>query len=886
MATQRPSTPFDAVASEPTGLSAAEAASRLQRDGPNELPSQRRRTTWHIAAELAREPMLQLLIGAGLIYLFLGDLGEALVLMSFVVLTIGISLYQEGRTARVLEALRDLSSPRALVIRDGRRCRVAGREVVVGDWLVLAEGDRVAADAILHEAHDLQTDESLLTGESVPVRKLARAAGCGAGDLPAATRPGGDDLPVVFAGSLVVRGHGLAEVTATGARSQIGAIGQALQGIEQAPSALQRQTRQLVRLFAVLGLVLSAVVTGLHGWLRGDWLAALLSGITLAMSMLPQEFLLILTVFMAMGAWRMSKQRVLVRRGSAIEALGAATVLCTDKTGTLTLNRMTVAALRTGGHSWQAGQPGPLPEPFHTLLEFGVLASQRDPFDPMERAFWALADEHLKQEERVHLHPDWRLAHEYALRPDLLAMSHVWQQPGRSQHIIAAKGAPEAIVDLCHLPDGERERVRAEAEVMAASGLRVLGVARAQRDGPPPGQAWPAGQHDHDFSYLGLVGLVDPLRPGVPEAVALCRTAGIRVAMITGDLPATALAIAAQAGIDTEGGVLSGPQLQALSDDELRQCVGRTQVFARVMPEQKWRIVRALQAEGEIVAMTGDGVNDAPSLKAADIGVAMGARGTDVAREASAIVLLDDDFGSIAQAVRSGRRISDNLRKATAFVLAVHVPIAGLTLWPLLMGWPLLFMPVHIAFLELVIDPVCSVVFEAEPAEPDTMQRPPRRPGSPLLGRVQVAWGLLQGGVVLAAVAGYHAWLLHQGADERLARTGGFAALVLANVALILSMRTVTGPVWLAWRRANPALWRMLGATAAALALVLGWPTLRELFQLAPLTWEMAGQVAGVGCVALAGLEALKALRRQPRFSVCGWGRSGHPGRGSRCDDR
>ncbi|MFY9460015.1 MAG: HAD-IC family P-type ATPase, partial [Aquabacterium commune] len=464
----------------PQGLSQAEASARLQAHGFNELPQARRRSVWRMAAEVLREPMLQLLLAAGGIYLLLGDRGEALMLMTFVALTIGISLHQERRTERVLEALRDLSSPRALVLRDGQRCRIAGREVVPGDWLVLAEGDRVPADAVVREAQALQADESLLTGESVPVRKAASGEAVSSASW-AAVRPGGDDLPMVFAGSLVVGGHGLAEVVATGARSQMGAIGQALQAMEAMPSALQRQTRQMVRLFAVLGLGLSALVIALHGCLRGDWLAAVLNGITLAMSMLPQEFPLILTVFMAMGAWRLSAARVLVRRASAIETLGAATVLCTDKTGTLTLNRMAVAELCVAGQTWRVTHS--LPEAFHPLLEYGVLASQTEPLDPMEQALWRLAREQLPEPERTHmqthLHPDWRLAREYALSPELLAMSHVWAQPGHRQHLIAAKGAPEAVADLCHLPEALRAEWRQQAEAMAARGLRVLGVAQA-----------------------------------------------------------------------------------------------------------------------------------------------------------------------------------------------------------------------------------------------------------------------------------------------------------------------------------------------------------------------------------------------------------------------
>lgn len=877
-----PASASDPWPAAPQGLSQTEARRRLETHGFNELPQARQRSVWRIVGEVVREPMLQLLLAAGLIYLLLGDRGEALMLMTFVVLTIGISLHQERRTERVLEALRDLSSPRALVLRDGQRCRIAGREVVPGDWLVLAEGDRVPADAVVRDAQALQADESLLTGESVPVRKAAVSAPMAPQDV-AALRPGGDDLPLVFAGSLVVGGHGLAEVVATGARSQMGAIGQALQAMDTLPSSLQRQTRQMVRLFAVLGLGLSLLVMALHGWLRGDWLAAVLNGITLAMSMLPQEFPLILTVFMAMGAWRLSHARVLVRRASAIETLGAATVLCTDKTGTLTLNRMAVAELHVDGQHWCApdvapaampdagpSSPRPLPEHFHTLLEFGVLASQREPLDPMELALWRLAGQHLTDAERVHLHPDWRLTREYALSPELLAMSHVWQQPGLSLHRVATKGAPEAVADLCHLPEGRRAQLRREAEAMAERGLRVLGVARASREGPAPGEPWPAIQHDYDFEFLGLVGLLDPLRPGVREAVARCREAGIRVAMITGDHPATALAIAQQAGIDVRGGALRGEALQDMSAQELALRVRDTHVFARVMPEQKLRIVQALQASGEIVAMTGDGVNDAPSLKAADIGVAMGARGTDVAREAASLVLLDDDFQAIAQAVHLGRRINDNLRKAMAFVLAVHVPIAGLTLWPLLGGWPLLFMPVHIAFLELIIDPVCSVVFEAEAAEPDAMRRPPRRPGAPLIDRGQIIWSLLQGALVLACVGGWYGWLQMPGAawqawlgplDEAQARTAGFVALVVADVALILSNRTLSRPVWVALRRANGALWRMLLATGLVLGGILWWAPLRGLFHFGVLSGPALGCAVAVGALCLLLLEVLKAAR-------------------------
>ncbi|MFN4264675.1 MAG: cation-translocating P-type ATPase [Aquabacterium sp.] len=843
------------LSSNPTGLTDAEAARRLVEQGPNELGQIERRTHWQLVRETLSEPMFQLLLGAGVIYLILGDLGEAAMLMAFVVLTLGISLVQATRTERVLEALRDLSSPRALVIREGAARRIPGREVVEGDVILVSEGDRVPADAHLIEAQDLQTDESLLTGESVPVRKVP-GIHSGAG-----VQPGGDDLPWIFAGSLVVRGQGMAQVIATGPRSQMGRIGTSLGQIDASATHLERQTRSWIRGFALAGLMASLTVGALYWWQHGDVLQAVLAGITLAMSLLPQEFPLIMSVFMAMGAWRMAQHRVLVRRSVAIEALGAATVLCTDKTGTLTQNNMTVAALVATQARWSV-RDATLPEAVHGLLENGVLASQRDPFDPMEKAFWDLASQHLVGEEAVHLHPDWELARAYPLRPELLAMSHVWHEPGGVRHVIAAKGAPEAVIDLCHLSQDQAAPWRQAVEALAEQGMRVLAVARSRADiTHHPEESWPVHQHDFDFEFLGLVGLIDPLRPTVPQAVQACRQAGIRVAMITGDYPVTALAIARQAGIETTHGALRGDELASLSDEALRERVRDVCVFARVMPEQKWRIVQALQARGEVVAMTGDGVNDAPSLKAADIGIAMGGRGTDVAREASAIVLLDDDFQSIAQAVSHGRRIDDNLRKAMAFVLAVHVPIAGLSILPLLMGWPLLFFPVHIAFLELIIDPVCSVVFEAEASEPRVMHRPPRQPGAPLLSRSLLLWSVAQGVMVWALIALFYMGLLQSGVDEAQARTAAFVALVCCNIGLILGNRSNGGHMLATLLQPNRAFWWMLAATTAMLSVMLLWAPAQALFRFAPLDAAKVGMCAGLGVLVWAILEGFQWWR-------------------------
>ncbi|MEI7608117.1 MAG: cation-translocating P-type ATPase [Rhodospirillaceae bacterium] len=830
------------------GLSEADARGRLEAEGYNELPRPARRTALRIVLEVVREPMLALLLGGGVVYLALGDLSDALILVGFATLSVVITVVQETRTERVLEALRDLSSPRALVIRDGVRQRIAGREVVRGDFVVLAEGDRVPADGVLVEGRDLQADESLLTGESVPVRKRASSGLA----PPESRRPGGDDTPYVFSGSLVVRGSAVCEVTATGPASEIGKIGQSLAALETEPPRLQVQTRRLVKLFALVGGAVSVLAVLLYGLLRGGWLDALLAGIALGMSMLPEEFPVVLTVFMAMGAWRIARSHVLTRRASAIETLGSATVLCTDKTGTLTANRMTIVELRLAGGEMLRPEEtagAPLPEAFRALAETGALASPPNPFDPMDKAFHDLGP-------REPSHPGRTLAHAYGLRPDLLAMAQVWREEGGGEEaIVAAKGAPEAIAGLCRFDAVRLAALTATVNAMAAEGLRVLGVARAGFRG----QAWPASQREFAFEFVGLVGLADPLRPSVPRAVAECRSAGVRVIMITGDYPATARAIARQAGIDADD-VVTGADLETLGDAELAARARTATVFARIMPEQKLRIVAALKADGEIVAMTGDGVNDAPSLKAAHIGIAMGGRGTDVAREASAIVLLDDDFGSIVKAIRHGRRIYDNLRKAMGFIFAVHVPIAGLALLPLLFGLPILLGPMHIAFLEMVIDPVCSLVFEAERGEGNVMSRPPRAPDEPLFSGRLIGWSLLQGAVAFALVAAIFVVALERGMPTAEVRALTFFSLVLSIVSLIFVNRSFSASLITALRRPNPALAWVLAGVAAMLSLTLLWPFARGLFRFGPLHLGDLALTLGAGAAVFILLEGVKLL--------------------------
>jgi Ca2+-transporting ATPase len=798
-----------ASARAPQGLSRAEAARRLLEEGPNALPQADRRGLAAIMRGVAREPMFLLLVAGAAIYLLLGDVREALVLGASVVVVISITVVQERKAERALEALRDLSSPRALVLRDGVPQRIPGVEVVRGDLLLIAEGDRVPADARLLAGAGLTVDESLLTGESLAVVK----------------DPGGGDREAhVYSGTLVVRGQGRAEVVATGARTDLGRIGVSLATLEPGKTTLERETARVVRLVAAFALVVCVLAALLHFAARGDWAGAVLTGITLAMALLPEEFPVVLAVFLALGAWRISRHGVLTRRMPAIEMLGAATVLCVDKTGTLTENRMAVAGLHAGG--WLAPEaPGARGE---RLLEAAALACEADALDPMDRAIVEAAARAAPGAARARA--EWRLARDYPFGEDFLAVCHAWRSP-RGEARVAVKGAPETVLALCGLAPEALQAALGEVARAAERGLRLLAVAEAAWGASD----WAASPRDYDFEWLGFVAIADPLRASVPEAVALCRRAGIRVVMITGDFPGTALAIARQAGIAAEDGVLTGAQIAAMDDARLAASVGRVSVFARVLPEQKLRLVAAYKAAGEVVGMTGDGVNDAPALKAADIGIAMGRRGTDVAREAAALVLVEDDFGSIVRTVQLGRRIYENIRNAMRYITAVHVPTVALAFVPLLFGLPVVILPVHVVFLEFVIDPACSIAFEAEPSEEGLMDRPPRPPGEPLFNARMLGASLLLGLSAALAVVLAYAWAVGSGHSDGESRAVGFAAIVFANLAMIHASRSAERLALQTLTRRNPALWWIVGGALAALAAAIYAPPVAAIFRFEPI---------------------------------------------------
>jgi len=831
------------------GLTNEQVAEKQKAEGLNELPSSKPKNLFAIAWGVVKEPMFLLLVACGTLYLIMGSKQEGLMLLGFVFVIMGIEFYQEKKTENALDALKDLASPRALVIREGIEKRVAGREVVTDDLVILQEGDRVPADATVIYSVNLLADESLLTGESVSVRKSEWNG------TDQVTQPGGDDLPFVYSGSMIVQGNGIVKVSSIGSNTEIGKIGKALESVVEEPTKLKMEMGVLVKRLAIIGVSLCLVVILVYTITRGDLLKGFLAGITLAMAMLPEEFPVVLTVFMALGAWRMSKKNVLTRNPAAVETLGSATVLCTDKTGTLTQNKMTVTRLFNGSGFFAVNKCTKFPEEFHEIIEYGILSSQTNPFDPMERAITHMGAVYLKNTD--HIHTDWHMVKEYPLSKDMLAMSRVFTQKENHQQTIATKGAPEAIFDLCHLNEEDKARYSASVTEMASAGLRVLGVAKAMIGA----EDLPHVQHDFDFEFIGLIALSDPVREAVPGAVRECYQAGIRVIMITGDYPVTAMNIAREIGLKNHQVAISGPELQAMTEDELCERIKDVNIFARVVPEQKLKIVNALKRNGEIVAMTGDGVNDAPALKAANIGIAMGEKGTDVAREASSLVLMDDNFASIVGAVKMGRRIFDNLQKALGYIFAIHVPIAGLSLIPVFFSnLPLLLWPVHIVFLELIIDPACSIIFEAEKEEKNVMSRPPKDINEPFFGAKKIWLSCSQGIGILAIVFAVYFFGLRMDYSEKEVRTLAFTTLIAANIAVILSNRSWTRNIFQIISITNKTVKYVVGGATFFLILVLNVPFLLQLFQFEKISLYEAMVCVAAGFSSIIWFEMYKVL--------------------------
>jgi len=819
-----------------TGHTQKRAGELLQQHGFNELPGVGKKNTLQIAVDVLKEPMFLLLIACSLVYILLGDYTEGIVLLCSVIIIIFITFYQNRKTEKSLEALRNLSSPMARVIRDGKEMKIAGRELVPKDIIILMEGDRVPADADLLEGSHLSIDESVLTGESAAVKKSE------------------DDDNKIWGGTLVIQGRGIGIITDTGIKSAFGKIGQSLKDIEQDETRLQKEMKVLIRNLFIIGAIFSLLVIGAFYLSRGNLLKAILSGLAASMAILPEEFPVVLTIFLALGAWRLSKNKVLTRKPSAIETLGSATILCSDKTGTITKNRMEIAAFVAGKEIIYKEQFTSASKKIHSLLQILYCASSENPFDPMEQA---ISENYNKTSPKTQ---SLEHIYEYPLSKNLFAMSKVYKSESIKEFLVFGKGAPEAIFSLCKMNDEEHEQQTILAQQLAEKGYRVLAFASCRIS-----DAFiPEHQQNLPLEYQGLVAFEDPVREEVPAAVKECKEAGIRVIMITGDYPATAKTIARQTGIDYHENVISGSELNGMPEEVLREKINFTGVFARIVPEQKLRIIKALKANGDVVAMTGDGVNDAPALKAADIGIAMGLKGTDVAREAASLVLLDDNFASIAEAIKSGRRIFDNLQKVMSYIIAIHIPIIGLVLMPAFnQALPLLFLPLHIVFMELIIDPVCSIAFESEQAEKDIMRRPPRNPEALFFGPRKIAFGIFKGLLLTAVVVIVYFLSITEGHSETEVRAIAFSTLITGNLFLVLTSLSKTRNFISAFREKNYSLVIIFLVALLILFLIIRIPFLQKIFNMEyPGYAHFIPAIIGSGFMLLI-LEGIKWSKKQ-----------------------
>ena len=798
------------------GLSKEDVETSRKLHGANELTEKKKSSLLSQIWEVIKEPMLLLLVAAGLISFLIADLLEAGMLFGMVLIVIAISVYQTGRTEKALATLRDMSAPSANVIRNGEIVLIPSREVVVGDILVLQAGDRVAADGYLLESHQLSLDESLLTGESLPVSKLVEQG--------------------IFAGTLVTSGSGLAEVTLVGEKTSFGSIGAHLRDIESVKTPLQQEISNLVKLLATFAFIAVGLVTFLYYLTRSDLAGGLLVGIATAMSMIPEEFPVVLSVFMAMGAWRLTQSAVISRKPMVIETLGAATTICVDKTGTLTMNQMSVTEITNSDAIILDANS----EHFQKIVSTLSKACAPNAIDPMDKAILSLTI------------PSENILRHIPIEDSLLVMGNVYK--GNS---VIIKGAPELVMEMCGLSEDARRSHEAYLEKAANRGMRVLAVA----EGTLP--TFESDLRTGSYTFIGMASFSDPVRHGVADAIETCNNAGIKVIMITGDHPNTARFIAESIGIPAQN-ILTGKDIDEIHQNELATRASTTRVFARMLPHHKLRLVQALKSNNEIVAMTGDGVNDAPALKSADIGIAMGKRGTEVAREAASLVIADDDFTTIVRGIKQGRGIYANLRKAMVYILAIHVPLLGLALTPVLnSAWPILLLPIQIAFIELIIDPACSVVFESEEFDPNGMKIPPRKREERILNRRTVLTALSQGASVLISLLLLYFWLLSTSINAESIKSIVFTSLVFSNLMLILINRSWVLSIWQTLRqRRNPTIKWIFSTALLLLVSFIQLPLTREMFGFGEMTLNQWIVSFTVGVLPLWWFEGYKLLQK------------------------
>lgn len=819
------------------GLSSGQVKLSREQNGSNSFDTKEDRLLGHVLKEVVLEPMFILLLAAAIIYFLAGQYQEGFIMLAAIFIVAGISIFQEYRSRNAVQALRKISAPRAVVIRNGTKVQIATEEVVVNDLLLLEEGEVVAADGLIVLANDFSLNESILTGESFAVTKAA------------------GDNNSVYKGSLVTSGSATIQVTAVGNKTMFGKIGLSLQEITIVKTPLQQQIRSFVRNMVWIGGIAFLIVVGFNYVQSGDFVQAFLQGLTLAMSVLPEEIPVAFSTFQALGAFRLLRNNIIVKQPQYVETLGSATVICTDKTGTITQNKMSIAFLYDAVNlqSIPVSSTGNISA---ALVEYAMWSSEINPFDPMEKAIHELYARVAPIDKRSL----FRQVHEYPIggRPPM--MTHIFRNDN-GETIIAAKGGPEAIIQRSNLPEKNSEQILEQAMIYAGQGFRVLGVGK----GIWKEKSWPVTQEEFSFEFLGLVAFQDPPKENMRQTIATFHNAGIEVKMITGDYAATAVAIANQVELGHNNEVLTGTEVLHLTAAELQQRVKSVNIYARMFPEAKLKVIDALKENGEVVAMTGDGVNDGPALKAAHIGIAMGQRGSEVARSAASLILTDDDLGHMTEAVAIGRKIYDNLKKAIQYIVSIHIPIILIVTLPLLLQWQFhdLFSPVHVIFLELIMGPTCSIIYENEPMEPGTMNRPPRKMGTTFLSVRQLLISILQGLIITAGCLGAGYYLMQQGAPETTIRTVVFITLLFSNIFLTLVNRSFYYSVFTTLAYKNRLVPFIIGITLVFIAAVLYIPFMQKLFSLEQLPVSMIGICILTAMVSTWWLEIWKLYKRK-----------------------
>ena len=778
------------------GLSDEQVKISRRKFGANTLNYKQESTFLDAIKNLAQEPMIILLLIAGVIYFISGNTGDAIFLFSAILIVSAISLFQDSKSRNALQKLKNLTQPNCKVIRNGKTEEIKSEDLVVGDSLIIEEGTSITADGIIVHSNDFSVDESILTGESFPVFKDKS-----------------QNENSIYKGTTVASGLAIVSITKIGNETKLGTIGKSLESIKEEKTPLELQIGSFVKKLVIAGAIVFLVVWAINYFQSYNVLDSLLKALTLAMSILPEEIPMAFTSFMAIGAWRLMKMGIVVKQMKTVETLGSATVICTDKTGTITENKMALAkvfSLTTN----KINSPADAKDYDKELIRIAMWASEPIPFDPMELALHnAYRDLHAEDER-----PNLSLVHEYPLSGKPPMMTHIFENSA-GKKIIAAKGAPEALMAVSNLATEEKKQIESAIETITREGYRVLGVGESDYTG----NNYPETQQEFTFKFKGIVAFYDPPKENIKTVLEDFYKAGISVKIITGDNAATTTAIATQIGFRGFEHSLTGDELMQLSDADLFEKVMQTNIFTRMFPEAKLRIITALKTQNQIVAMVGDGVNDGPALKAAHIGIAMGTKGTEIAKQAASLILKDDDLSLMVNAVAMGRRIYTNLKKAIQYIISIHIPIILTVFLPLAFGWlyPNIFTPVHIIFLELIMGPTCSIIYENEPIEKNSMAQMPRTFTSNFFNRKELTTSIIQGLAITAGTLLIYQYGVQQGLSEALTRTMVFTTLISANVFLTLVNRSFYYSILTTVRYKNNLVGFIIGITILITGLLL-----------------------------------------------------------------